>query len=205
MSGNPGRVVAVCAGRCAPLALPGGGGRAPVVSAIAKSAIGSADAPVAVEVGPLGIAGDEQADPSVHGGTSHAVYVYPREHYAFWHTVRMQARLGETLAAGAMGENLLVEGLLEPSIWVGDRLLVGEVELRVESPRAPCFKFDAHMGFAWAAKMMIQSGYTGFYCSVVRQGKLAAGDSVLVRPGERVVSIEQAHRIRYRSRQSRPF
>lgn len=205
MSGNPGRLVAVCAGRCALLAVPGDGERAPVTSAIAKSAISSLDAPLAVEVVPLGIAGDEQADPSVHGGLNQAVYVYPREHYAFWQTVRMQAKVCGPLAPGAMGENLLVEGLLEPSTWVGDRLLIGEVELRVESPRAPCFKFDARMGFAWAAKMMVQSGYTGFYCSVVRQGRLAAGDPVLVRPGERVVSIEQAHRIRHRSRRSRPI
>jgi len=205
LSSNPARIVAVCAGRCAPLAVQDGGERAAVISAIAKSAISRLDAPVAVQVGLLGIAGDEQADPSVHGGPSQAVYVYPLEHYAFWGTVRMQAQRAEPLAAGAMGENLLVEGLLEPSVWVGDRLLIGEVELCVESPRAPCFKFAARMGFAWATKMMVQSGYTGFYCSVVRQGKLAAGDSVLVRPGERVVSIEQAHRIRYRSRQSRPF
>jgi MOSC domain-containing protein YiiM len=38
----------------------------------------------AVEVRPLGLAGDEQADLSVHGGLSKAVYAYPSEHYPFW-------------------------------------------------------------------------------------------------------------------------
>jgi MOSC domain-containing protein YiiM len=29
--------------------------------------------------------GDRQADLSVHGGPDKAVYVYPAEHYAYWH------------------------------------------------------------------------------------------------------------------------
>jgi len=184
------------------LPLPAGSERRTVTIAIAKSPISTLEDPSPVPVGALGVAGDEQADPSVHGGLDKAVYVYPREHYAFWQTVCMQARRTEPLAPGAMGENLLVEGLLERAIWVGDRLVIGGAELRVESPRAPCYKFDARMGFAWATKMMIDSGFTGFYCSVVRQGTLAAGDIVHVQPGDRVVTIEQAHRIRHRSRQS---
>lgn len=195
------RVVAVCAGRCAPLSAPGHGAAGTVTSAIAKSALSSLESPAPVRVAPLGVAGDEQADPAVHGGLDKAVYVYPSEHYAFWRTVRGQAGRHDALAPGAMGENLLIEGLLEPEVWVGDRLSIGEVELRVESPRSPCFKLDARMGFSWASRMMVQSGYTGFYCSVVRQGLLAAGDPVLVRRGDRVVSIEQAHRLKHRARQ----
>ena len=199
------RVLAVCAGRCAPLFVNARGAREAVASAIVKTASSTLDAPAAVDVGALGVAGDEQADPTVHGGLDKAVYVYPSEHYAFWQTVRGQAGQADPLQPGAMGENLLIEGLLEPGVWVGDRLCVGEVELRVESPRAPCFKFNARMGFAWATKMMVQSGFTGFYCSVVRQGRLAAGDPVLALPGDRVVTIEQAHRIRHRSRQPKSF
>jgi hypothetical protein len=37
-----------------------------------------------VAVGALGLAGDEQADLTVHGGLEKAVYAYPVEHYAFW-------------------------------------------------------------------------------------------------------------------------
>ena len=42
----------------------------------------------------LGLTGDEQADLTVHGGLSKAVYAYPSEHFAFWRTVRAQARVG---------------------------------------------------------------------------------------------------------------
>lgn len=199
------RVLAICCGRSAPLFVRERGGREAVASAIVKTAASVLDAPARVELGPLGLAGDEQADLSVHGGLDKAVYLYPAEHYPFWRTVRMQAGRDDALEPGAMGENLLIEGLLEAAAWVGDRLAIGETELRIESPRSPCFKFNARMGFDWASKMMVQSGYTGFYCSVVRQGKLAAGDQVLVRPGDRVVSIEQAHRMKHRSRQSKLF
>jgi MOSC domain-containing protein YiiM len=200
-------VLAVCAGRVAPLAVgaPGlAGERELVASAIDKRAVSRLEDARVVPVAAMGIEGDEQADRTVHGGLDQAVYVYPHEHYAFWRTVRSQAKVDGALEPGAMGENLLVEGLLEPAVFVGDRLVIGEVELRVERPRSPCFKFNARMGFGQAVKLMVQSGYTGFYCSVVRQGRLAAGDSILVRPGERVASIDQAHRLQHRSRRE-PF
>ncbi len=37
-----------------------------------------------VHVGKLSLEGDQQSDPSVHGGVEKAVYAYPSEHYAYW-------------------------------------------------------------------------------------------------------------------------
>jgi MOSC domain-containing protein YiiM len=37
-----------------------------------------------VAVRALNLDGDRQADLTVHGGVSKAVYVYPSEHYAYW-------------------------------------------------------------------------------------------------------------------------
>ncbi|HQN12138.1 MAG TPA: MOSC domain-containing protein [Quisquiliibacterium sp.] len=202
---NTPRLLAVSVGVSAPLGVRARGGNEAVASAIVKHPVSTVAQPDAVAVGRLGVTGDEQVDQSVHGGLDKAVYVYPIEHYAFWNTVRGQAGLAPLPPAGALGENLTVEGLLEGDVYVGDVLSVGEVELRVESPRAPCFKFNAHLGFSWASKMMVQSGYTGFYCAVVRPGRLAAGQPVLKRVGDRVVSIEQMHRLKHRSPQSRLF
>lgn len=203
-------ILAVCTGRVAPLLVTERGTPETVVSGILKSPLGSPQVPVPVRVTAVGLEGDEQADLTVHGGLDKAVYLYPVEHYAFWHTVRTQAGLaappaaaaetGTPLPPGSMGENLLVRGLLETEVWVGDRLRIGEVELRVESPRQPCYKFNARMGFKWAVKMMVDSGYTGFYCSVLRQGMLAAGDAVQLVAGDRVLTIEQSHRLRNRAR-----
>ena len=48
----------------------------------------------AVQVRALGLQGDEQADPTVHGGLEKAVYAYPAEHYPFWLAQREAAGLG---------------------------------------------------------------------------------------------------------------
>lgn len=204
------KILGVCTGKVAPLVVTERGAPETVISGILKTPIGSLQSPVPVRVGKVGLEGDEQADLTVHGGLDKAVYLYPVEHYAFWHTVRLQAGVptppapaaatGTPLPPGSMGENLLVRGLLETEVWVGDRLRIGEVELRVESPRQPCYKFNARMGFKWAVKMMVDSGYTGFYCSVLRQGTLSAGDPVQLLAGERVLTIEQSHRLRNRAR-----
>ena len=197
------RLLAVCAGRAAPLLVHERGSPETVVSAIVKSPVSTLDAPTPVDVLVTGIDGDEQADLTVHGGLDKAVYVYPAEHQAFWRTVRAQAGVDAALGPGAMGENLLIEGLLEPEVWIGDRLTIGEVVLRVESPRQPCYKFNARMGFKWAAKMMVQSGFTGFYCSVIHPGRLAAGATVTIRPGARDIGIVESHRLRNRGARGR--
>ncbi len=165
-----------------------------VASGIVKRAV---DGDVAVK--PLGLAGDEQADLSVHGGLAKAVYAYPAEHYPFWQTVRAQARAagwGEPLPAGAMGENLTLEGLLEKDVCVGDVLRFPGCELAVSEPRFPCFKFNAVMGFAQASKLMFANGWCGFYLSVKTPGTLRAGELFEVIHGPREVGIVELFRSR---------
>ena len=103
------------------------------------------DVPGDVPVMPLGLAGDEQADLSVHGGLGKAVYAYPSEHYAYWQNARRQAGLGQiddSLPHGSLGENLTLSGLLETDVWAGDVLRFPACELRVTLPREPCYKFN---------------------------------------------------------------
>ena len=88
---------------------------------------------------------------------------------------------------------------------MGDVLQIGEVQLRVTAPRSPCWKLDAALGFARASKMMVQSGYTGYYLSVARAGSLAAGHETLVLPGDRVLSVAQRHAMKHRNRQQSLF
>lgn len=152
-----------------------------------------------VEVGPLGLAGDEQADLSVHGGPAKAVYAYPVEHYPFWQTVRAQARAAEWGAAlppGAMGENLTLSGLLEDQVFIGDVLRFGGCELAVSEPRMPCFKFNAAIGFAQAAKLMAANGWCGFYLAVRTPGTVQAGETFELIAGPREVGITELFRAR---------
>lgn len=158
------------------------------------SAIGKTPVAGAVAAGPLGLQGDEQADLSVHGGLAKAVYAYPSEHLPFWQTVRAQAGVaawGEAVPPGLFGENLLLQGLTEAELWIGDRLLLPGCVLAVSEPRQPCHKFNAAMGFAQAARLMQQSGWCGAYLAVLEPGALAAGDSVTLQPGPREVNLRE--------------
>ncbi len=188
MSPRRGRVLAVNLGQARPLRA----GDRNVLSAIGKRRV---DGDVAV--GPLGLAGDEQADPSVHGGLDKAVYAYPAEHYPFWRTVRAQAKVSlwdEDLPQGFVGENLTLQGVLENQLWIGDLLRFARCELAVAGPRQPCFKFNAVMGFNQAAKLMVQSGYCGAYLAVRSPGLIAAGEEFELVPGPREVGIPELFR-----------
>ena len=180
------RIVSVNTGSARPLRI----GELTVLSAIGKRPVAG---PVAVK--PLGLAGDEQADPSVHGGLAKAVYAYPVEHLAFWTEQRRShgvSLFDETLLPGFMGENLSIEGLLEGDVWIGDELLLPECVLRVTAPREPCFKFNAVMGLNTAGRLMMQQGCPGFYLAVAQPGSIEAGQSFTLRAGPRGLSVRDA-------------
>ncbi len=163
------------------------------------TAIGKRGVSGPVAVGPLGLAGDEQADLSVHGGLGKAVYAYPSEHYPFWQTVRAQARVSlwdEQLPSGFMGENLTLSGLLETDVCIGDVLRFPNCQLAVSEPRFPCFKFNAAMGFNQASKMMAANGWCGFYLAVRVPGTLTAGEEFELVHGPREVGIAELFRSR---------
>jgi MOSC domain-containing protein YiiM len=160
-----------------------------ILTAIRKTAVAGP-----VPVMPLGLLGDEQADPSVHGGLDKAVYAYPSEHYAFWRQARQEAGVADIddqLPFGSMGENLTLAGLLEQDVWVGDVLRFSDCALRVVQPREPCFKFNAAMGFSGAVKAMALSGRCGFYLAVDTPGTVQAGESFVLEPGSRQMGIPE--------------
>lgn len=172
-----------------------------VMTAIGKRPVSSLSQPERVAVGALGLMGDEQADPEVHGGLSKAVYAYPHEHYAFWQTVRAQAKVSawdEPVPHGLLGENLTITGLLEADAHIGDVLQFPDCTLAISEPRQPCFKFAATMGFKHAPKLMAQSGFCGFYLSVRDGGSLAAGETYDLIPGSREVSIRELFMVKAR-------
>ena len=167
------------------------------------TAIGKRPVSGAVAVRPLGLDGDEQADQTVHGGLSKAIYAYPVAHYAFWQGVRAQASVAAVdavLPHGFMGENLTIQGLLEQDLWIGDRLQLPGCVLAVSEPRQPCFKFNAVMGFKQASKLMAQSGYSGAYLAVIEPGQLSAGDAITLLPGPREVNLRELFMARMRRR-----
>ncbi|MBI2454692.1 MAG: MOSC domain-containing protein [candidate division NC10 bacterium] len=118
--------------------------------------------------------GDRQADMSVHGGPSKAVYAYPSEHYGYWR----QELPGMDLPWGMFGENFTTEGLLEDLVNIGDRFRVGSAEVMVTEPRLPCYKLGVKFGREDIVKRFLQSGRTGFYVAVLQEGEVGAGDGI---------------------------
>ena len=142
-----------------------------------------------VRVSALNVEGDQQADLTVHGGPSKAVYVYPSEHYAFWRKELPEMEF----FWGSFGENLTTEGLLEKELNIGDRLCIGSVELVVTEPRLPCYKLGVKFNRDDMVKRFLKSRRTGFYCAVLREGVLNAGDAIhcLSRDDNRIRSEER--------------
>ena len=122
----------------------------------------------------LNLDGDRQADLSVHGGPSKAIYVYPSEHYDYW-----KQELPEMeLPWGMFGENFTTAGLFESELSIGDKFRVGSAVVMVTEPRMPCYKLGIKFGCSDIVKKFLASERTGFYFAVLQEGEVGAGDSI---------------------------
>lgn len=135
----------------------------------------------AVQVLAEGLAPDEQADRSVHGGPEMALHLYPLDHHAWW-----REQIGDHPALdepGGFGSNLAVSGLTEDMVHIGDRFRLGSALIEVSQPRQPCWKIEHRFGAKGMVAGIIKSGRCGWYFRVLEIGEVAAGDSL-----ERVAS-----------------
>src|SRR4029450_11040560 len=144
-----------------------------------------------VQVRTLNLAGDRQADLSVHGGPDKAIYVYPSEHYDYW---RGEFPIME-LPWGMFGENFTTTGLVEGAVNVGDTFRIGSAVAMVTQPRVPCYKLAAKFGREGIVKRFLSSGRSGFYLKVVQEGEVGAGDAIelMRRDGHAVTVAEVAN------------
>jgi MOSC domain-containing protein YiiM len=186
------QLLAICTGSVAPLLIRDEHDKRHLtseMSGIQKSAVSTMATPTPITCKRLGLEGDEQADLSVHGGLNKAVYCYPLEHYAFWKEALPWLAERDVLY-GQVGENLCMQGLFEHEIWIGDRIKIGEeVLLMVTKPREPCYKFNARMKSNQAVKLMKHNNVSGWYCSVLQEGRIKPGDAVEVIAGGRDTTV----------------
>ncbi|PYK12346.1 MAG: MOSC domain-containing protein [Verrucomicrobia bacterium] len=140
----------------------------------------------------LNLIGDAQADLSVHGGPTRAVYACPVEHYQHWRREFPDM----DLPPGMFGENFTIEGLLETNVNIGDRFRIGSAEIMAAAPRLPCYKLGIKFGRSDILKKLLTTRYTGFYCSVLREGEVRAGDNIeRLDRDETAVSVDEIVRL----------
>ena len=153
----------------------------------------------AIAVTSLGLAGDEQADLTVHGGPEKAVYAYPAAHHRAW-AVEFPHH-ADKFVAGGVGENLTILGWTEADLCVGDIHRIGSARLQVCQPRQPCSKFALRFDDNKLPKAMVRNGRAGWYYRVIEEGMIRAGDAIALvdrpNPGfgfDRLVEIVNFHR-----------
>ena len=133
-----------------------------------------------VEVGELGLVGDEVADTKHHGGTYQAVYAFAREDLDHW-----AEQLAQPVRPGLFGENLTTSGYDVNEALVGERWRIGSVLLEVVSVRIPCSVFKNWLGVSGYDDTRWQKRFTaearpGPYLRVLEPGTLQAGDALVV-------------------------
>jgi MOSC domain-containing protein YiiM len=181
------RITQVCVGRPAEVNVNG----RIVLSGIFKSPVKGS-----VEVNSFNLAGDGQADLTVHGGRDKAIYAYPQEHYAYW----AKALGVDTLEDAQFGENLTVTGLTEENVIIGDKYKVGTAIVMVTQPRLPCFKLGIRIGDEAFPRRFLDSGRLGLYLRVETEGVLRCGDTFqLIERPTHGISVHDLWRMVFRS------
>jgi MOSC domain-containing protein YiiM len=140
-----------------------------------------------VDVGWLGLAGDEQADTQNHGGREQALYVYAREDLDWW-----VERLSRELANGMFGENVTTSGLDITGALIGEVWQLGTVVVQITAARIPCVVFAGWLDERQWVRRFADAGRPGAYLRVLQEGTVRAGDGIEVisRPAERVTLAE---------------
>ncbi|MBB3593021.1 MOSC domain-containing protein YiiM [Rhizobium sp. BK529] len=120
-----------------------------------------------------GIVGDAICNRKHHGGADQAVYIEGSLTLDWW-----ARELGEPVTPGTFGENLVIEGLDNRQVAVGDRFTTGKLILEVTSCRIPCATFAARMNDPKFVKRYTTAARPGIYCRVIHVGIVEAGTPV---------------------------
>lgn len=115
--------------------------------------------------------GNAQADTKNHGKPDQAILLYAAAHYPAW---RVELNL-PAIGPGGFAENFTVDGLTEETARIGDVYAIGEARIQVTGPRYPCTKIERRWGIAGLTARVAETGRTGWYCRVVREGSVVPG------------------------------
>ncbi|NYJ14835.1 MOSC domain-containing protein YiiM [Rhizobium leguminosarum] len=170
------KILALCIGN--PERLPGKSYK----TGIFKHAVNGA-----VMIDAEGLVGDAIYNRKHHGGVDQAVYIEGSLTLDWW-----SGELGRLYEPGTFGENMVISGLDNRDVSVGDRFISGDLVLEVSACRIPCATFAAKMNDPKFVKRYTVAARPGIYCRVVTGGVAKPGMPLEHRPfvGEKVTMPE---------------
>lgn len=159
-----------------------------VLSGINKQSVGEK----AVFLSFDGLSGGTQADRKNHGGSDKAVCVYPVEHYEHW-----KSHHSMDMKEGAFGENLLIRGMPETTVCIGDIYQWGEAIVQVSQPRQPCYKLAEKHDLPSLPLFVRENGFSGYYFRVLKEGMVSMGSVLKKQESGPGISIAEINTLTY--------
>lgn len=136
--------------------------------------------PVAkAELTKKGFSEDDQADKVHHGGEDKAILMLPQNVYEKINKAKNLSLAFDEVAH--FGENIIVPGIDENDVCVGDILTLGGCVAEVSQPREPCWKLSANTGASDMTKLIYREGLTGWYARVVQEGTVEQNDEIALK------------------------
>jgi MOSC domain-containing protein YiiM len=126
----------------------------------------------------LGVEGDRQRNPDIHGGPDRAICVFSLE------VIKALQAEGHSIAPGSTGENLTLAGLDWFALKPGDRIRLGSVRLEFVSYTAPCVhngRWFLNENFSRISQKKCP-GWSRLYARVLTEGMIRTGDLVVQEP-----------------------
>ena len=131
-----------------------------------------------VSVHKLGAVGNDVGLKAHHGGVDKALFFMSADAFS-----ALNQLLGENFhfhGQAIYGENFVVSQLNEDSICLGDQFAIGSTLLEVSQPRKPCERLSKNTNNPNTQAIVRESGWTGWYVRVLREGEIAQGDALIL-------------------------
>lgn len=144
-----------------------------------------------IKIGKEKIAGDDVENHQFHGGADRAICIYSAERYSFF-----EKEYNRPLPSCSFGENITILGMTEENVFIGDIYEIGEVIVQVSQGRFPCITIEKRTGFPQLLKRIVETGYTGYFFRVLKEGTIEKGDPIkLIDRTKNSLSVMAMHQL----------
>lgn len=141
-----------------------------------------------------GFTEDSQADLVHHGGENKALFLFSKKTYE---KISKECNINfEIKQMAHFGENLILSNISEEDICIGDIYEIGQSQIQITQPRQPCWKLSVNTNQKQMTKFIFDSGYTGWYAKVLKEGTICKDDKMrFIKRQEDDLSIELLNKL----------